>query len=413
MNAPNRSINSEYLFGPMQPIEFPVNALFSTGNYVVDCLDGSVNPYREGIVTSQDKRNIYYLPQNENNFWDEHLSSDTVSFTVRDTRTQEKVNVNLAFTRFRNPSDYFPGAGTLNLPEDVASHIRLDLEQYLRLAPFQIVRVMPFDKRIFFEVVINPNNTSLDLFLNTEHGCYPDYSEMYLVVRHPDTGIEAFTVIFIVWSKATFYAYPKLVEVSEPLPAYILSPITVNNNQNFVITGTQQDVPERGHIEAVGTSLKYTFNLESGYWNEVGKSDMISAGVASENGMYSGNNHKIIKVASSETNAQINSSQNYSIYGASLLIVEALTPDATYTAPYKVSGTIEIRKGDYQMGIPFEGIVDLADPYTLVPDAYSQSEFSGNTELGGVSVLSGELQGLTGTIAVDETITFSSGNLNT
>lgn len=404
----------EFYFGPIQPIEIPVNSLFGDGKYVVESVDGSSNAQRDGVITNNEKTSIIYIPNNDNGFWDDHLSTDTVTFTVKGGHCQEKTEVSVTLVRYLNPEDYFPGAATLNLPENVGPHIRLELEQFFKYAPFELVKVIFFDKRIFRETMITgEDKTDLDLFLNTDYSCYPDYSEMYLLTRHPETGQEAFTVIFIVWSKATFYAMPQVVYLSNPMPVYVLSPVVVNSGQSFTITGVSDDAPLRGLVEAAGDAIKYTFNLESGYWDEVGASDLVGAGVTNNTGLYSGNNHKFIKTAASDVNATITASQSYTIYAASLLIEEELTPDGTYTAPYKVRGTLEIRKGNYNIGVPFEGVLDLADPYTLVPDTYSDANFSHDTLFGGIAIVSGTLTGLTGTIEEDETITFTGGTANT
>lgn len=414
MESTIQNISTEFYFSPLQPIEIPVNALFGNGKYVVESLDGSSNAQRDGVITNNDKTSIVYIPNNDSGFWDDHLSTDTINFTVKENHCQEKTNVTITLVRYLNSGEYFPGGATLNLPENVGSHIRVELEQFFKYAPFELYRIIGFDKRVFSTAEINAEDkANLDLFLNTDFTCYPDYSEIRLLVRHPETGQEAFTAIFVVWSKATLYALPQVVYVSDPLPVYVLSPVMVNNNQSFTITGVTDDAPLRGELVAQGSNLKYTFNLASGYWDEVGASDLIGAGVTNSVGLYSGNNHKIIKVAVSDVNATVDSSESYTVYAASINIDEALTPDGTYSAPYKVSGTLEIRKGEHNVGVSFDGVVDLDNPYTFVPDTYSQANFSKPTEFGGTAVVSGSLTGLSGTISEGQTITFTGGTVNT
>jgi hypothetical protein len=108
-------------------------------------------------------------------------------------------------------------------------------------------------------------------------------------------------------------------------------------------------------------------------------------------------------------------SDSIGIYSCNLLIEEALTPDGTYTAPYYLTGTMEIKINEYYLGIAFSGVVNLIDPGTIeiVPDSYSVANFTKNTTLGGTAIVSGTLNVFAGTIAVDETITFTNGTINT
>lgn len=413
----------EFLFTNLDDAFFiPVNALFKQGNYLVESVDAPANGYRKGVSVSDDKKNVVYVTQDETGFWNEHLSSDSFTFIVKEKYTHEKVKVQLRFVRHLTEFDGIVPHVLLNLPPDTTNHIRLELGRYFKHYPFKIVKEAGYDRRMFSNVVVTgEDSTNLDLFINPEADLCDAETQIRLLIENKERDETFITHIYVLPHKPQLLVAPKVARISWPLPNFILYyPEMVNTSSAVDIVSVNESVPERGEVLIhAEKQLLYVLNLDSGYWEVDGNSDLLGFAVSDGEGdtpEHSGGNYlDVIRVASDAIPTHINPSEEYQVRELGFLILEEqLTPDGTYSDPYRVTGSLGIEIDDFVMGIPFVGVVDFGtNPREIVPDSYSSVNFSVNTTFGEQAVISGYIDGVPGTIEVGQTIVLTTGAVQT
>jgi len=267
--------------------------------FEVVAVESRMSMKTEGIFITYDKRRIIYKTFDAEKAWTDEFelwsnvgATDTVQYVIRDVNTGQTSTGSIIIERIEHgafkaqdvcvsiPVDSFSMEGWFGFPP-----MQMDLAWVNKQDSVKIIEVGDYNEKIFKSVAINIDKQS-ELVVEFASGCtnfnVGRTTEIEYAIEAEVNGEKSVSkakVIFDFFTKS-FQAEFIELSVGNPTPSdqYIN---VLDYNQTFANVGlldVDTNTPsERGtvFIDHPMNTVRYQFNLESGYWDNPEAADMI------------------------------------------------------------------------------------------------------------------------------------------
>lgn len=267
--------------------------------FEVVAVESRMSMKTEGVFITYDKRRIIYKTfdsekawTDEFELWSNEGATDTVRYVIRDVNTGQTSTGNIFIERIEHgafkaqdvcvsiPVDNFNMDGWFGFPP-----LQMDLAWVNKQASVRIIEVGDYNEKIFKSVAINIDKQS-ELVVEFATGCtnfnVGRTTEIEYAIEAEVDGEKSVSKAKVVFDFFTKSFHAEFIELSVNNPTPPDQYINVlDYNQTFANIGlldVDTNTPsERGSvfIDHPMNTVRYQFNLESGYWDNPKAADMI------------------------------------------------------------------------------------------------------------------------------------------